>query len=298
MGACNGPSEMGHMDSVFGSDSFQANVTSFSNIVANSTAGWVSNALYLKGVNASLSPGPHAGLQSLAYAFDALACKRARAILAGAADEVYAQTFYNYDGIGFLYAGAEEADYRLRLDHEKRKVLGEGAATLVLETATNALGRGAAVLAEVLGYGMGMDAEGFTTPNNGTAGLKHAAQLALTRAGVTPSQIGLLVWAPQGNRQDLKVITVCEELFGPDFRKVPLVTTTFNTGYIESASILVSLAASLEALETGGGLWPQRTGVNELDHREGRGTLEYILALASSDVGYNFAVVLRKGWRP
>jgi 3-oxoacyl-[acyl-carrier-protein] synthase II len=298
MGVCNGPSEMGHMDSVFSSDSFQANVTSFSNIVANSTAGWVSNALYLKGVNASLSAGPHAGVQSLAYAFDALAGKRARAILAGAADEVYAQTFYNYDGIGFLYAGAEEADYRLRLDHEKRKVLGEGAATLVLETATNALERGVAVLAEVLGYGMGMDAEGFTAPNNGPAGLKHAAQLALTRAGVTPSQIGLIVWAPQGNRQDLKVITVCEELFGSDFKKLPLVTTTFNTGYIESASILVSLAAALEALATGGGLWPQRTGVSELDQREGRGAPEYILVLASSDVGYNFAVVLRKGWKP
>jgi 3-oxoacyl-[acyl-carrier-protein] synthase II len=298
MGVCNGPSEMGHMDSVFSSDTFQANVTSFSNIVANSTAGWVSNALYLKGVNASLSAGPHAGVQSLAYAFDALAGKRARAILAGAADEVYAQTFYNYDGIGFLYAGAEEADYRLRLDHEKRKVLGEGAATLVLETATNALGRGAAVLAEVLGYGMGMDAEGFTTPNNGTAGLKHAAQLALTRAGLSPAQIGLIVWAPQGNRQDLKVITVGKELFGPDFQKLPLVTTTFNTGYIESASILVSLAAALEALATGGGLWPQRTGVSELDQREGCGAPEYILVLASSDVGYNFAVVLRKGWKP
>ena len=298
MGVCNGPSEMGHMDSVFGSDSFQANVTSFSNIVANSTAGWVSNALYLKGVNASLSAGPHAGLQGLAYAFDALAAKRAHAILAGASDEVYAQTFYNYDGIGFLYAGAEEADYRLRLDQEKRKVLGEGAATLVMETATNALERGAAVLAEVLGYGMSMDAEGFTVPNNGTAGLKHAAQSALTRAEVASGQIGLIVWAPQGNRQDLKVITVCEELFGSDFRQLPLVTTTFNTGYIESASILVSLAAALEALATGGRLWPQRTGVSELDHREGRGTPEYILALASSDVGYNFAVVLRRGWQP
>ena len=130
LGVSNGPSEMGHMDSVFSSDSFQGHVASFSNIVANSTAGWVSNALYLKGVNATLSAGPHAGLQSLAYAYDALTENRCRAILAGAADEVYGQTFYNYDQIGFLYAGAEESDYRLRLDNEKRKVLGEGAAML------------------------------------------------------------------------------------------------------------------------------------------------------------------------
>jgi len=298
LGACNGPSEMGHLDSVFSSDSFQGNVTSFSNIVANSTAGWVANALYLKGVNATLSAGPHAGLQSLAYAFDALAENRSHAILAGAADEVYGQTFYNYDQIGFLYAGAEESDYRLRLDHDKRKVLGEGAAILVLETATSALNRGAPILAEVLGYGMGMDAEGFVAPNLGTAGLCHAVDLALKRAKVLPSQIGLLVWAPQGNRQDLKVLQVCEAWFGTGFAQLPLVTTTFNTGYIESASILVSLAAALAALENGTELWPQRTGMAELDQRVLRAPPEYILGLGSTDFGYNFAVLLRRGWKP
>ncbi len=297
LGACNGPSEMGHMDSVFSSDSFQGNVTSFSNIVANSTAGWVSNALYLQGVNATLSAGPHAGLQSLAYAFDALSEDRARAILAGAADEVYAQTFYNYDQIGFLYAGDEEADYRLRLDHDKRKVLGEGAAMLVMETARGAVNRGAPILAEVLGYGMGMDAEGFVAPNLGTGGLCHAVDLALKRAKVSPDQVDLLVWAPQGNRQDLKVLQVCEALFGTAWARLPLVTATFNTGYIEAASILVSLAAALAALADGPELWPQRTGLAELDQRVLRARPEYILALGGTDFGYNFATVLRRGWK-
>jgi 3-oxoacyl-[acyl-carrier-protein] synthase II len=298
MGASNGPSEMGHMDSVFSSDSFQGNVTSFSNIVANSTAGWVSNALYLKGVNATLSAGPHAGLQSLAYAFDALVESRARAILAGAADEVYGQTFYNYDQIGFLYARAEESDYRLRLDHAKRKVLGEGAAMLVMETAGSAVKRGAPILAEVLGYGMGMDAEGFVAPNLGTGGLRHAVGLAMKRAGVSTGQIGLLVWAPQGNRQDLKVLKVCEDLFGADFARRPLLTTTFNTGYIEASSILVSLAAALAALDQGAELWPQRTGLADLDRRVPDALPEYILALGGTDFGYNFAAVLRRGWKP
>ena len=298
IGASNGPSEMGHMDSVFSSDSFQGNVTSFSNIVANSTAGWVSNQLYLKGVNATLSAGPHAGLQSLAYAFDALAENRAQAILAGAADEVYAQTFYNYDQIGFLYAGDRESDYRLRLDEDKRKVLGEGAAMLVMETAAGAVKRGARILAEVLGYGMGMDAEGFVAPNLGTGGLRHAAELALKRAGVSAAQIGLLVWAPQGNRQDLKVLKVCEALLGADFARLPMVTTTFNTGFIEASSILVSLAAALAALEQGGELWPQRTGVADLDQRAASAPPEYILALGGTDFGYNFAAVLRRGWKP
>ena len=297
LGACNGPSEMGHMDSVFSSDSFCGNVTSFSNIVANSTAGWVSNALYLKGPNATLSAGPHAGLQSLAYAFDALSENRSRAILVGAADEVYAQTFYNYDQIGFLYAGAEELDYRLRLEDGKRKVLGDGAAMLVMETSDSAINRGAPILAEVLSYGMGMDAEGFVAPNLGTGGLRHAVDLALKRANVSPGQIELLVWAPQGNGQDRKVLQVCEAVFGTNFARLPLVTTTFNTGFIEASSILVSLAAACLALETGTELWPQRTGLAELDQRVLCAPPGYIMALGGTDFGYNFATVLRKGWK-
>ena len=298
LGASSGPSEMGHMDSVFSSGSFHGNVTSFSNIVANSTAGWVSNALYLKGENATLSAGPHAGLQSLAYAFDLLAEGRSGVILAGAADEVYGQTFYNYDQFGFLYAGAEESNYFLRLDNTKRKVLGEGAAILVMETASGAVKRGAPILAEVLGYGMGMDAEGFVAPNLGTGGLSHAVNLALKRADVSPGQIGLLVWAPQGNCQDLKVLKICQELFGTDSARRPLVTTTFNTGYIEATSILVTLAAALTAMEHGAELWPQRTGVKDLDRRALVAPPEYILALGGTDLGYNFAAVLARGWKP
>jgi 3-oxoacyl-[acyl-carrier-protein] synthase II len=297
MGVCNGPSEMGHMDSVFSSENRAANIPSFSNITSNSTAGWVSMQLYLKGVNASLSAGPHAGLQSLAYAFDALAEKRARIILAGAADEVYGQTFSNYDGMGFLFSGAEENDYRLRLNSDKRKVLGEGAAMLVMETAESASARGATILAELLGYGMSMDAGGFLAANLDTNGLKHAVRLALSRAGIEPGKIGLLVWAPQGNLQDEKVLKAGSDIFGGRFAQIPLVTTTFNTGYIESASILVSLASSLAALDEGAGLWPQRTGLPELDNRVPAAPPEFILALASTDVGCNFAVVLRRGWK-
>jgi len=295
MGVCNGPSEMGHMDSVFSSENFAANIPSFSNITSNSTAGWVSTQLYLKGVNASLSAGPHAGLQSLAYAYDALAERRGCAILAGAADEVYGQTFYNYDGIGFLYSGEAETDYRLRLESEKRKVLGEGAAMLVLETLETARARGAKIMGEVLGYGMSMDAEGFLAANLGIAGLKHAISLALSRAAIGPEKIGLLVWAPQGNRQDEKVLKAAAEIFSERFSRLPLAATTFNTGFIESASILVSLACALEALNTGTELWPQKTGIPELDQRSLTAPPEYILALASTDFGYNFATVIRRG---
>ena len=57
----------------------------------------------------------------------------------------------------------------------------------------------------------------------------------------------------------------------------------------------MSLASALAALDVGTELWPQRTGLAELDNRPLITPPEFILALASSDVGYNFAVVLRRG---
>ena len=149
----------------------------------------------------------------------------------------------------------------------------------------------------MLGYGMSMDVEGFLAPSLGSSGLTRAVGLALSRANLSAADVGLLVWAPQGNRQDEKVLKVGAEIFGGRFEKLPLVTTTFNTGYIESASILVSLASTLAALDAGTELWPQRTGRPELDNRPLAAPPEFILALASTDFGYNFAAVLRRGWQ-
>jgi 3-oxoacyl-[acyl-carrier-protein] synthase II len=296
MGVCNGTAETAHMDSVFGSDTFTGQVNCFSNIVPNSTAGWVSSSLQLRGVNCTLAAGPHAGLQSLAYAYEALAEGRALAVVAAASDEIYPQTFYNYDIMGLLCQGTEEDDFRIRPEEEKCKVLGEGAGALVLETAPAALERGATILAEVLGQGMTMDATGFLIPNLDPGGLCRAIELSLERAGATPGEVDLLVWAPQGNRQDIKVLEACKRVFGELFADMPLAGSTFTTGFIESASILVSLTATLQALRDGTDLWPQRTGLPDVDGRTLAAPPRLIMAVASSDVGYNFAVVLRNGW--
>ena len=59
----------------------------------------------------------------------------------------------------------------------------------------------------------------------------------------------------------------------------------------------MSLASTLAALDAGTELWPQRTGRPELDNRPLAAPPEFILALASTDFGYNFAAVLRRGWQ-
>jgi 3-oxoacyl-(acyl-carrier-protein) synthase len=240
----------------------------------------------------TLSPGHHAGLQSLAYAFEMLVDRKAKAIIASASDEVYAQTFYNYNLIDYLYSGNEEVDYRLRLNDPRHKVIGEGAASIVLETLSSAKERSAEILAEVLGYGMAMDTESFDKPCRSSEGLQCAISTALRRSGISAEQIDLIVWAPQGNLQDGKMLTALENVQDMRTGQIPLITTTFNTGYIESASTLLSLGLVLKSLKSGISLWSQKTGIGYIDKRTLTEFPKYLLAIGSSDVGYNFAVVL------
>jgi len=295
MGVCNGPPESDHMNSVFSTPDFSADLNCFANITANSTAGWVSNALCLKGVNMSLAPGPHAGMQCLAYCGNMVRDGRAQAILAAAADEIYPQSYYNYDLIGFLHTESMEQRYRLDFSQAKRKVIGEGAATLVVETLESARQRNQPILGELVGYGMTMDAVEFSAPSMSCEGLHRACETAFKRSSTAWRDIGCIVWAPQGNTQDTKVVSVLEAGLGDAFHGIPLITTTFNTGYIETASILVSLACALECFKDGPGLWPQITGNADIDRRTITETPEYILTLASTDLGYNYAAIVRTG---
>lgn len=69
-------------------------------------------------------------------------------------------------------------------------VLGEGAAMLVLEPLERAVARGAKVLAEIVGFGMGADAHHITQPS--AAGAARVIGLALADGGVAPESVGVV----------------------------------------------------------------------------------------------------------
>ncbi len=285
---CRGSSETAHMDAVFGNADRRGDVGCFSNVTANSTAGWVSKALEIKGANITLTSGPNAGLQTLAFAADIISDSAAKQMLAIAADEIYKQQIDGYDLVGNLRSGEQEANFKLYYDSDFKTVMGEGAAAVLVENLESAKDRGADIYGEVLGYGMSMDIDDFTAANIGAEGLKKAVADALANSSTPAKEIEMIVWSPRGCAQDAKFISLRDDIFPG----IPMVTTVFNTGYIETSSSLLTLACVLRSLYLGEKIWPQRSGVRALDEVQAPQNPKRILCVASSHIGNNYAVVI------
>ncbi|MFW5894615.1 MAG: beta-ketoacyl-ACP synthase II [Bacillota bacterium] len=68
-------------------------------------------------------------------------------------------------------------------------VMGEGAATLILETLDSARARGARIYGEIVGYATTSDAVHITAPDAKGEGAMNAMRLALQDAGITPEDV-------------------------------------------------------------------------------------------------------------
>ena len=286
---CRAADESAHMDGVFSSPENKGNIACFSNVTANSTAGWVSKALDIKGANITLTPGLNAGLQGLMYASMIIENNETDFALALSADEVYAQQMTSYAQVGYLCKNTEAADFKIRMQNEFETVLGEGAAAILLEEFEAANNRNAKILGEITGWSCTSFCDDFLSPNLSGNALETALKNALADANISANEIDLIVWSPTGNMQDSKILNLHKKFFD----NTPMLTSVFSTGYIESSSITATLCAALEAIKNSIPLWQQKSGIAEIDSIPFREKTRNILVISSSHIGNNYALVVK-----
>ncbi|WP_341954671.1 beta-ketoacyl-[acyl-carrier-protein] synthase family protein [Salinibacterium sp. TMP30] len=112
-------------------------------------------------------------------------------------------------------------------------VLGEGAATLVLETEEHALARGAKIYAELAGGAVTSDSFHITAPDPEGTAAARAVRDALEVAGATPDQVTHInahaTSTPVGDIAEYKALL---RIFGEHLPNIPVSATKAATGHL------------------------------------------------------------------
>lgn len=207
------------------------NPQKFPNTVSNSASGYVSIWEGLRALNVTVSDGNCGALDAFLLADMHLASERADAVLVGGGEAMSEALYLAFQKLGML--GATE--------------LGEGVGFVSLEPLDGARARGAAVLAELVGYGTS-----FAAPRHEAIlahaeprALASALTLALADAGVTPADVDLVVSGVSGlSAFDSSELTAIAEVLGP----VPVAAPKRVLGETLGGGGILGVSAALEWL--------------------------------------------------
>lgn len=126
-------------------------------------------------------------------------------------------------------------------------VLGEGAGILILESESDALSRGAPILAEIKGYGASADSHHLTQPNQ--AGPVKAMQRALKDAGMTIHDIDYINAHATGTEwNDKNETKAIKEVFGERAYEIPVVGNKAAFGHSIAGSGALELIGCVLSL--------------------------------------------------
>ena len=178
----------------------------------------------------------------------------------------------------------------------------EGGGILVLEELESARERGAAIIAEIIGFGMSADAFHITAPPERGEGAAHAMERALRSAGVAPEEVTYInahgTSTPVGDVAETRAI---RSVFGAHAERVPVSSTKSMLGHALGGS--ASIEAGISAMAIRDGVVPPTINLTDPDpdcdldyvpNQARRAELDVVLSNSFGFGGANTTLVLRR----
>lgn len=127
-------------------------------------------------------------------------------------------------------------------------ILGEGGAMLVLESMESAMGRGARILAEIVGFGMSSDASHITKPDQ--TGAERAMQMAMKDGKFNYSDVDYINAHGTGTAVNDKMETsAIKNVFGSHARELSISSTKSMHGHLLGGTSAVEAVATIMAVD-------------------------------------------------
>ncbi len=215
-------------------------------MISDTAAGMTAIHLGLRGPNMAVVTACASGNNAIGEATEMIRRGAADVMLAGGAEA--AITPITIAGMNVMGALSTRNDDPLTASRPFDKtrdgfVMGEGGVMLVLESLEHARARGAAILAEITGYGTTDDAYHVSAPAENGSGAAKCMQIAIADAGLKVTDIDYInahgTSTPLNDKSETAAI---KTVFGEQAYKVAVSSTKSMTGH------MIGAAGAMEAL--------------------------------------------------
>ena len=243
-----------------------------------------------------------AGSQGIGYAYEAIRNGLQDVMIAGGAEELHVIATAVFDMMYATSTRNDEPHLTPRPFDASRDglVVGEGAATFILESLEHARARGANILGEIVGFATNCDGSHIVTPSS--EGMKRVMRQALEDAGLDAGRIDYVnAHGTATEVGDIAETAATAEVFG---RPVPISSLKSYMGHTLGACGAIEAWFCLNMMKEG---WVAPTvNLEEVDPRCAE--LDYIKAVRHMPLDYvmsnNFAFggvntsLILKRWEP
>jgi 3-oxoacyl-[acyl-carrier-protein] synthase II len=205
-------------------------------LMPNAAAAAVSMGLGARGGARTVVSACASGTESIANAYEHLQLGLADVVVAGGTEAViHPMPIAAFAAMQALSRRNDDPARASRPYDTDRDgfVLGEGAATLILETKEHALARGAKIYAELAGSGVTSDSYHITAPDPEGLGASRAVMAALKQAGASPKDVTHInAHATSTPVGDIAEFAALRAVFGDRVGSIPVSATKAATGHL------------------------------------------------------------------
>ncbi len=209
-------------------------------MISDSAAGNLAIRFGVRGPNMALATACATGTNALGEAAEMIRRGAADVMIAGAAEAaIHPLTMAGMNVMTALSTRNDEPERASRPFDKDRDgfLMGEGAATLILESLEHAQARGAKILCEFSGYGTSDDAHHISAPAENGAGAAISMSLALKDAGLNVADISYInAHGTSTQLNDKSETAAIKTVFGKQAYKLAVSSTKSMTGHLLGAS--------------------------------------------------------------
>ena len=225
------------------------------NLIPDTASGQIAISFGAKGHNLAIVSACATGGHAIGEAAEAIRRGDAQAMITGGTEAALIPlVLAGFTNMRALANGNDAPEKASKPFDARRQgfVMSEGAAMMILEELEHALGRGAQIYAELIGYGSTNDAYHLAAPAENGEGAARAMARALRRADLSPRDVDYVnahgTGTPLNDRFETAAI---KSVFGRHARELVVSSTKSMTGHMMGAAGAVEAMVCVKSIVDG-----------------------------------------------